>query len=63
MIALHTGRRGTCADLSDRYMDATLREIDCQCQTNWSTADDQHLRIDWIAHGDLLGLRPFDFGL
>ena len=53
MIAFHAWRLAACARLSDRHMDAALREIDCQCQTNRSTTDDHHLRIDSIAHGDL----------
>jgi hypothetical protein len=53
MIAFHAGRLAACTRLSDRHLDAALREIDGQGQTDWSTADDQHLRVDSIAHGSL----------
>jgi len=53
MVASHTWRLGGCTHLHDCHLDAALDEIDRQCQANWSASDDQHLRIDSIAHAAL----------
>src|SRR5262249_53878116 len=54
VIATDVGWLTSRAHLGERHADAPSAEIHCQCKPDWTTPDDQDLRVDATRHATWL---------